>query len=183
MTSPAAKHAAVVKGSGKSPTAIAFDRLRRDKVAVTCGSIFLFFVLMAIFAPLLAKLEGQDLATLHLDLIDEYGFPTIGPTSEHWFGVEPRLGRDLFARWVYGARPSLIVACSVTVITTVIGLVVGLIAGFVGGWTDRILSWVIDFVLSLPYLLFAIAVPAVLLAVFVGNAEGAYSKQVAPVRF
>jgi ABC-type dipeptide/oligopeptide/nickel transport system permease subunit len=168
---------------GKSPTAIAFARLRKDRVAVVCFGIFLFFVLIAIFAPLLAKLEGQDISTLHQDLIDQYGFPTISPNGEHWFGVEPRLGRDLFARWVYGARPSLIVSCSVTAITTVIGIVIGLIAGFAGGWTDRILSWIIDFVLSLPYLLFAIAVPAVLLAMFVGTEEGASSDDVARVRF
>jgi peptide/nickel transport system permease protein len=172
-----------VKTRGKSPTAIALARLRKDKVAMVCASIFVFFVLIAIFAPLLAKLEGQDISTLHQRLIDQYGFPTIGMTSEHWFGVEPRLGRDLFARFVYGARPSLIVAGSVTIITTIIGVTVGLIAGFSGGWTDRILSWIIDFVLSLPYLLFAIAVPAVLLAMFVGSAEGAGVSQVATVRF
>jgi len=172
-----------VKTRGKSPTAIALARLRKDKVAMVCAGIFLFFVLIAILAPLLAKLEGQNISTLHQDLVDEYGFPTIGLTGEHWFGVEPRLGRDLFARFVYGARPSLIVAGSVTIITTIIGVTVGLIAGFSGGWTDRILSWVIDFVLSLPYLLFAIAVPAVLLAMFVGSAEGAGASQVATVRF
>ncbi|GAA2510705.1 ABC transporter permease [Winogradskya humida] len=168
---------------GKSPTAIAFARLRTDRVAVICGSIFLFFVLIAIFAPLLAKLEGQSPTAYHQELVDDYGFPTIGPTSGHWFGVEPRLGRDLFARWVYGSRPSLIVATSVTVITSLLGVVVGLVAGFAGGWTDRILSWVIDFVLSLPYLLFAIAVPAVLLSIFVGPADGASVDQVSRVRF
>jgi peptide/nickel transport system permease protein len=77
----------------------------------------------------------------------------------------------------------LIVACTVTAITTVIGVVVGLIAGFAGGWTDRILSWIIDFVLSMPYLLFAIAIPAVLLSIFVGTAEGADVNEVARVRF
>ena len=46
---------------------------------------------------------------------------------------------------------------SVTILTTFLGVVIGLLAGFAGGWTDRILSWIIDFVLSLPYLLFAIA--------------------------
>jgi ABC-type dipeptide/oligopeptide/nickel transport system permease subunit len=172
-----------VKTRGKSPTAIALARLRKDKVAVVCASIFIFFVLIAILAPLLAKLEGQNISTLHQNLVDDYGFPTIGLTGEHWFGVEPRLGRDLFARFVYGARPSLIVAGSVTIITTIIGVTVGLIAGFSGGWTDRILSWIIDFVLSLPYLLFAIAVPAVLLAMFVGNDDGAGASQVATVRF
>ena len=167
----------------KSPTQIALARLRKDKVAVICASIFAFFVLIAIFAPLLAKLEGQDPTTLHQDLVDQYGFPAIAPNGEHWFGVEPRLGRDLFARWVYGARPSLIVAGSVTIVTTIIGVIVGLIAGFMGGWIDRILSWFIDFVLSLPYLLFAIAVPAALLAVFVGNDEAAAAEDVATVRF
>jgi len=168
---------------GKSPTAIALGRLRRDRVAVICSIIFLLFVLVAVFAPLLATLEGQDATTFHQDLIDDNLFPTIGPNSQHWLGVEPRLGRDLFARFVFGARPSLIVASSVTVITTVIGVTVGLITGFLGGWIDRILSWVVDFVLSLPYLLFAIAVPAVLLALFVGNADTADAQQVAQVRF
>ncbi|MBU2662617.1 ABC transporter permease [Actinoplanes bogorensis] len=167
----------------KSPTQIALARLRKDKVAVICASIFVAFVLIAIFAPLLAKLEGQDPTTLHQDLTDRYGYPTITPNGEHWFGVEPRLGRDLFARWVYGARPSLIVAGSVTVITTIIGVVVGLVSGFMGGWIDRVLSWVIDFVLSLPYLLFAIAVPAALLAIFLGTTEGVAANEVATVRF
>ena len=168
---------------GRSPTAIAVGRLRRDRVAVVCAAIFLLFVLIAIFAPVLAAIEGQDPYTLHQDLIDDYGYPTIGPTADHWFGIEPRLGRDLFARFVYGARPSLIVAGTVTVLTTVAGTAVGLIAGFAGGWIDRVLSFVIDLVLSLPYLLFAIAVPAVLLAMFVGTADGADADQVARVRF
>jgi len=148
---------------------------------MTCAGIVGLFVLIAIFAPLLAKLEGQSPAELHQDLIDQYGFPTIGPTAEHWFGVEPRLGRDLFARWVYGARPSLIVAGTVTILTTIIGVVVGLVAGFAGGLLDRLLSWIIDFILS-PFLLFAIAVPAVILAA-IGGPGGASSTQVANTRF
>jgi peptide/nickel transport system permease protein len=167
----------------KSPTQIALARLRKDKVAMICLGIFAFFVLIAVFAPLLAKLEGQDTTTLHQDLLDQYGLPTFAASGDHWFGVEPRLGRDLFARWVYGARPSLIVACSVTVITGFVGVVMGLLAGFLGGWTDRIISWVIDFVLSLPYLLFAIAVPAVLLTLFVDNASEASSGDVTKARF
>ena len=173
------------KTRGKSPTAIALGRLRTNRVAVACACVFVGFVLIAIFAPLLAKLEGQDPTTPHRDLVDDYGFPTIGRTGEHWFGVEPRVGRDLFARFVYGARSSLIVSGTVTVITAVIGVVIGLISGFLGGWIDRILSWVIDFVLGLPYLLFAIAVPAVLLVLFDVDvdAEGAGTDQAARVRF
>ncbi|MET7281281.1 ABC transporter permease [Kribbella sp. NPDC005582] len=142
---------------GKSPTRIAMDRLRKDKVAIVCASIVLFFVLVAIFAPVLAGLEGGNIADFNPKLIDEFGFPTIGITPDHWFGVEPRTGRDNFARWVFGARPSLQVAFTATVFGTVVGVVMGLMAGFLGGWVDRVISWVIDFVLSLPYLLFAIA--------------------------
>jgi len=142
---------------GKSPGRIAFDRLRKDRVAVICASVVLFFILIAVLAPLLTRLEGQDVHTFNTDLIDEYGYPTIGITGQHWFGIEPKTGRDNFARWVYGAQPSLIIAFVATVIGTAVGVVMGLLAGFLGGWTDRIISWIIDFVLSLPYLLFAIA--------------------------
>ncbi|MEU3455764.1 ABC transporter permease [Micromonospora sp. NPDC006766] len=168
--------------TSRSPIRIALIRLRQDKVAMVCLAIFIAYVLIAIFAPLLAKLEGQDPYTNDFTLTDRYGFPIDGPNSEHWFGVEPRLGRDLFARWVYGARPSLMVAGLVTVITTIVGVVVGLIAGFFGGWIDRVLGWVIDFVLSLPYLLFAIAMPAVIISVVYGAVENTDPAQVGQVR-
>ncbi|WP_203821489.1 ABC transporter permease [Paractinoplanes ferrugineus] len=182
MTAPTGE-AKKVKTQHRSPTQIALARLRKDRVAMLCLGIFAFFVLIAVFAPLLAKLEGQDTTTLHQDLLDDYGFPTISATSEHWFGIEPRLGRDLFARFVYGARPSLIVAVTVTVITAFVGVVMGLLAGFMGGWIDRVISWVIDFVLSLPYLLFAIAVPAVILTLFVEDATTADTSEVTRARF
>jgi ABC-type dipeptide/oligopeptide/nickel transport system permease subunit len=174
---------AVVKTISRSPTKIALERLRKDKTAMICLSVFAVFVLIAIFAPVLAGIEGQNPTTYHQDLVDVYGFPTVSASSHHWFGVEPRLGRDLFARWVYGARPSLLVSTSVTILTTIIGVVVGLVAGFLGGWLDRVLSWIIDFTLSLPYLLFAIAVPAVRLTLFAGGADGAPAPTVAKVRF
>ncbi|GGS56553.1 ABC transporter permease [Actinokineospora fastidiosa] len=174
---------AAASAPNRSPSRIALARLRRDRVAMTCLAVFGFFVAVAVFAPLLARLAGQDPYTLHFELLDDYGFPFDGPTAEHWFGVEPRLGRDLFARWVYGARPSLLVAGIVTVLTTVIGVVVGLVAGFFGGWVDRVLSWVIDFVLSLPYLLVAIALPAVVISVVYGSAENTNPDQVSGVRF
>lgn len=173
---------AAVKAVGKSPTRIALSRLRRDRVAMNCAIIVGIYVLIAIFAPLLAKLEGQSPTQFHQELIDRYGFPTIGPTGDHWFGVEPRVGRDLFARWVYGARPSLIVATTATLISTVIGVVVGLVAGFAGGWVDRVLSWFTDLVLSLPNLLFAIATSAVLVAGF-GGEEDVSPEQLAQIRF
>lgn len=182
-TIPPSQGGAAVATS-KSPTRIALQRLRDDKVAMICFWIFVFFVLVAIFAPVLAGIEGQSPTERNFDLIDRRTtFPIIGTTAEHWFGVEPRLGRDLFARWVYGARPSLIVAGSATLLTTIIGVVVGLVAGYFGGWVDRVLSWLIDFFLSLPYLIFAIAFPAVIISMVYGGNEGTTPEQVAKVRF
>ncbi|MFC0628264.1 ABC transporter permease [Kribbella deserti] len=147
-----------VVAHGKSPTRIALGRLRKDKVAVVCSLIILFFILVAIFAPVLAALEGQDPYTNNTGLINSNTLlPEFAANADHWFGVEPRSGRDLFARWVYGARPSLIVAFVATVVSGVVGVTMGLLAGFLGGWVDRVISWIIDFLLSLPFLLFAIA--------------------------
>jgi ABC-type dipeptide/oligopeptide/nickel transport system permease subunit len=147
---------------GKSPSRIAFERLRRDRMAIVCLAVVAFFVLVAVLAPLLTAIEGQNFSDFHTELVDEFGFPNIAPGPSHWFGVEPKTGRDLFAQWVYGARPSLIISSVAAVTSTIIGLVAGLVAGFSRGWLDRVISWVIDFVLSLPYLLVAIAaVPVV----------------------
>jgi peptide/nickel transport system permease protein len=150
--------AAVNVKPGRSPSQIALTRLRGDKMALVCVGVVLFFVLVAIFAPVLTAIEGQNYADFNTDLVDQYGFPIIGPNSEHWFGVEPKTGRDLFAQWVYGARPSLVIATIAALASSIIGVIAGLVAGFSGGWIDRAISWVIDFVLSLPYLLVAIAV-------------------------
>jgi ABC-type dipeptide/oligopeptide/nickel transport system permease subunit len=100
--------------TGRSPGQVAWARLKQDKVAIVCSVIILFFLLVAIFAPLLVSLEAvdpitgakADVGTVHTELVDFNGLPTVGPSSAHWLGVEPRLGRDLFARWAYGARRS-----------------------------------------------------------------------------
>jgi ABC-type dipeptide/oligopeptide/nickel transport system permease subunit len=167
---------------GKSPSRIAFDRIRTDKVAIICICIVLFFILIAILAPLLAKLEGQSVAAFNTDMVDEFGFPTIGMTSDHWFGIEPKTGRDLFVRWVYGARPSLYIAFVATVVGTTVGTVMGLLAGFLGGWVDRAISWLVDFVLSLPYLLFAIAMVPIVESWFGGGLNMEPAEQ-AKIRF
>jgi len=166
---------ASTKEHGKSPSRIAFDRLRKDRMAIICACVVLFFVLVAVLAPLLCALEGQNYSDFHTELVDEFGFPTIGPNADHWFGVEPKTGRDLFAQWTYGARPSLVIAFVAAITSSVVGVVLGLTAGFLSGWVDRVISWVIDFVLSLPYLLVAIA--AVPIVVGVAGGVNALSPQ------
>ncbi|MBM3545548.1 MAG: ABC transporter permease [Alphaproteobacteria bacterium] len=83
------------------------------------------------------------------------------PSAKHWFGTD-ELGRDLMARAVYGARTSLITAAGAVVIAGVVGIPIGLVAGFFGGWRDAILMRIVDVLLSLPGILFAMALIAVL---------------------
>ncbi len=84
-----------------------------------------------------------------------------GPSSIHWFGTD-ELGRDILARVIYGARTSLLTATGAVCIAAFVGVPVGLVAGFYGGWRDMILMRMVDVLLSLPGILFAMAMIAVL---------------------
>ena len=84
-----------------------------------------------------------------------------GPSAAHWFGTD-ELGRDVLARVVYGARTSLLTAAGAVAIAAAIGVPIGLMAGFFGGWRDAVLMRLVDVMLSLPNILFAMAMIAVL---------------------
>jgi ABC-type dipeptide/oligopeptide/nickel transport system permease subunit len=84
-----------------------------------------------------------------------------GPSATNWFGTD-ELGRDIFARAIYGARTSLATAAGAVLIAGSIGVPMGLIAGFFGGWRDALLMRVIDVLLALPGILMAMAMIAVL---------------------
>jgi peptide/nickel transport system permease protein len=152
---------------GRSPWALAWMRLRRDKVAMISAGVIVFLVLVAIFAPLLAALEGQspnaqprDPSTV-LDISNNPIGAFGGISADHWLGVEPVNGRDMFARIVYGARVSLLIAVGATFVQIAIGVIVGIIAGFLGGWMDALLSGVINVLLAFPIYLFAISLVSV----------------------
>lgn len=83
------------------------------------------------------------------------------PHSEHWFGTD-ELGRDIFARSIHGARTSLLSAAGAVAIAGTIGVPIGLIAGFFGDWRDSVLMRLIDVMLALPAIIFALALIAVL---------------------
>ena len=141
-------------------------RLLRDRGFVIGASIVLVMVAVALVAPLLARAAGQDPNTYHDTLLDSArGGVPIGPfggiSAEHWLGVEPGTGRDLFARVVYGARVSLGVAVSATVLQVVIGVDVGVAAGLGGRFVDAVLSRLVDLVLSVPSLVLAISLLAI----------------------
>src|SRR6478752_1102906 len=165
--------------TGRSPGQVAWSRLKKDKVAIFCFAIILFFILVAIFAPFLFSLQSVDPITgakadpytTHTELVDLNGLPTVGMSSAHWLGVEPRLGRDLFARWATGARPSLIIGFVAAAASTIIGVTLGLIAGYLGGVADKVVSWVIDFFLSLPILLLVLAIVPIMQKSLAGSGD------------
>ena len=139
-------------------------QLLGDRAAVIGGALIVFFVLVAALAPLLARLEGQDPLSFHIDALDGSGLPTGrlgGMSGEHWFGVEPLNGRDLFAITVYGARTSLLVGVAATVIAVSLGVLVGVTSGFLGGWYDKVASRIVDVLFGFPGLVFMIALGAI----------------------
>lgn len=155
---------------GKSPTRIALERLRKDKLALISLGIIFFFVLVAVFAGPLTSWVGVN-KEVNQDLLDPATFVgSFQSNADHPFGVEARTGIDLFYKWAYGARPSLIVGILAAGITLVIGTTMGLLAGFLGGVVDSVISWIIDFLLSLPFLLMAIGIVPIALARF-GNPD------------
>ncbi|WP_307840612.1 ABC transporter permease [Streptomyces sp. G44] len=141
-------------------------RLREQPAALVAAGVVALLVIVALAAPLLAALEGQDPTTYHPELIDSArGGVPVGPlggiSGEHWLGVEPQTGRDLFARLVYGARVSLGVALTATVVQVLIGVVVGIAAGFGNRWVDQVLSRATDVIVALPLMVLALALLAV----------------------
>lgn len=141
-------------------------RLRARRSALVAAAIVALLVLAALAAPLLAGIEGQDPTTYHPDLVDSAsgGVPIGsfgGISAEHWLGVEPLTGRDLFARIVYGARVSLGVALGATLLQVIIGVGIGLAAGLGNRFVDQALSRITDVVVALPVMVTALGALAV----------------------
>jgi peptide/nickel transport system permease protein len=114
----------------------------------------LLFLLVLALAALCANILFDPLAQ---DLASALG----PPDAAHWFGTD-ELGRDILARVIYGARTSLLTAAGAVVIAAAVGIPVGLVAGFFGGWRDTVLMRMVDVLLALPGILFAMALIAVL---------------------
>ena len=134
---------------------MSFDILKRfmkRKVSVIGSVVLILFFLTAIFGSFFCKYDPNE-----VDL-DKVYFP---PDSEHILGTD-NLGRDMFTRLVYGARVSLFVSFTGTVIGSFAGIMLGVCAGYYGGNVDSLISRFIDLLLAFPGLLLAIVVVAIL---------------------
>jgi oligopeptide transport system permease protein len=125
----------------------AWRRVRRNRVAVGSGVFLLVMCTIAALAPWIPFVQdpaAQDLAR-----------GAAPPTWAHWFGTDD-LGRDLFARVMYGGRISMLVGIVGTLVSLVIGVAWGAIAGYAGGRTDELMMRAVDVLYSLPYLFLVI---------------------------
>ncbi len=147
---------------GRSLGQIAWMRLRRDRVAMAGGVVVIVLCVVAVIGPYLV---GNPL-TFHPSLIN----PTFSRPNGAWggislahpLGVEPVNGQDMLARVVNGAKWSLLIALSATVLAVGIGVVMGIISGYVGGWLDSVIARSMDVFLAFPLLVFAIALIGVI---------------------
>jgi len=146
--------------AGRTPRQLAWARFKRDRVAVVSMWVVLFFVFVAVFAPVIVKVLGVDPYELDRRSLNDFGLPKGrfgGMSWDHPLGVEPGTGRDILGRLIYGSRVSLFVGVIGTVLTTGIGLLLGLVAGVRRGFVDALISRAADLTLAFPSLLLIIS--------------------------
>jgi len=155
------------------PWRLALRRLRRNRVALAFGGLFVLIVLFSLAAPIWANHVAHTgpNATHTLQRLDVDGgkrevvSPSGKPIGPQWFeaggrffvGADGRLGRDEMVRLMYGGRTSLLVGFSAALITTLVATLLGLLAGYYRGWTDTVIARALDVIWAFPVILLAIA--------------------------
>lgn len=132
----------------------AWQRFRRNKLAVAGAAFIVVLALLAILAPLLTALHVLA-DPYQQNVADSYGSFSLA----HPFGLD-QLGRDMLSRVIYGARISLAIGVGVQVIVLIVGAGIGLVAGYAGGWVDNLLMRFTDIMYSYPDLLFVLIIVA-----------------------
>ena len=143
--------------AGASIWRVAARRLRRNPGAIVGAGIVLVFVVVALLAPVLAPYAAGQLpgrAEIRPTFIP-------GPSDAYPLGLD-RYGADLLSQLIWGARASLLIGVLSTVLGLLGGMLVGLLAGAFGGWVDSALMRLVDLMLSVPSLLLAVSIAAVI---------------------
>lgn len=143
---PDEKQSEVIQRESLSSWRDSWERLRKNKLAMTGLIIMILIVIMAIIGPMISKYdyETNDLMNTNMP-----------PSSEHWFGTDD-LGRDVFVRTWMGARISLTVGLAAAAIDLMIGVIYGGIMGYFGGRVDEFMNKFAEILYSIPYLLVTI---------------------------
>ena len=130
----------------------AWRRLKKNPIAMGALFVLIGILLMAIFAPIIRKMDYETVVTTKKNL---------SPSMEFWWGTDA-MGRDLFTRVWIGTRISISVAIIATVIDIVIGCLYGGIAAYMGGIVDEILMRIVEVLNSIPYLIITLLILVVL---------------------
>lgn len=147
-----------------------FRRTMRQPAIVVGGLVLVFFLVAALFAPLLSPTEP---------LAQNVSNGLSPPSAGNLLGTD-KLGRDILSRMLYGARISLGVGLGIVVLAGGIGTVLGLVAGYVGGWADEVLMRITDIFFAFPALILSMAIAGAL-GPSLGNALLAISAVTWPV--
>ncbi|HEY7457002.1 MAG TPA: ABC transporter permease [Solirubrobacterales bacterium] len=158
---------------GRSPWYLAYRRLRRNRVALAFGGLFVAIVVFCLAAPLWANeiaetspnathtTEKVEVDGETREVVNREGKPLgplwLGAGGKFFLGADGRLGRDEMVRLMYGGRISLFVGIVSTLIATLLATVLGLIAGYYRGWADAVISRVMDVIWAFPVTLLAIS--------------------------
>jgi len=153
--------------SGASPVVVqrgsaelTLRRLMRDRANLWALGFIALVVVFALSAPLVESWTGHGPFEQYRETgLSATGLP-VGPNAEFLFGTD-QLGRDVLVRLAYGARVSLEVGLLAALLAAALGVAVGLVAGYFGGWIDSVLSRIMDLVMSVPFLLCALALVSV----------------------
>ena len=129
-----------------------YHELLRQKSAVIGASILTFFIIIALFAPLIATHDPRDA---------DVSARLKGWSQDHYFGTD-KVGRDIFSRIVYGSRISIKVGLVAMTFSISIGALLGIIAGYYGGWLDNTIMRVMDMMLAMPSILLAMVIVTIL---------------------
>lgn len=135
----------------------AWHRLRRNPTAIVGALIVLVFVVISIIAPLLTSYEPGS--AQWSGEVTPTSVP--GPSDDHLLGLD-RFGSDLYTQLLFGARQSLVYGVVSTAIGLVAGAFLGILAGGLGGWVDTAVMRLVDIMLSIPSLLLAVSIAALL---------------------
>jgi oligopeptide transport system permease protein len=144
----AAEHQESGPGKPRSLWSDAWRDLRRRPMFIISGIVIVLLIVMAIFPGWFTSVDPN-----HKDL----DFSRQPPSGDAWFGYDIQ-GRDVFARVLYGARWTLLVGVTASVLTVLIGAFFGILAGYFGGWVDGLLSRIGEIFFGLPFVLGAIVI-------------------------
>ncbi|MCJ7548504.1 MAG: ABC transporter permease, partial [Anaerolineae bacterium] len=148
---------------------VVWRRFRRHHLAVVGLIVIAGFILLGIFAPLIAPYDP-------ITDQDPYNRNSI-PTAEHLLGTD-EVGRDVLSRLLYAARISLSVAFVVTIVSEIMGALLGGTSGYFGGWVDNVVQRVVDFLLTIPLLPLLLAFSSILRGITIPGVPDQYTSVV-----